>query len=111
MKKAILICACSYASPSMKNLNFADLTERVRLELPHNYLLIHPRLCEANGEALLEDLVKKVGTLIIWGFQEKKFPGIRRSARICALTAELALTSAPTKYLLPVNLHQWLSIH
>ncbi len=65
MKKAILICACSFACPSMKNLNFADLTERVRLELPHDYLLIHPRLCEANGEALLEDLVKKDGVVYI----------------------------------------------
>lgn len=42
-----------------------ELAERVRLELPHDYMLLHPRLCEANGEALLADLVKKDGVVYL----------------------------------------------
>lgn len=58
MKKAILICTCSFMCPSMKDINFTELTERIRLELPHDYMLLHPRLCEENGENLMQDLLK-----------------------------------------------------
>lgn len=57
-KKAILMCTCSFACPSMKDINFGELSERIRLELPHDYMLLHPRLCEENGENLLADLLK-----------------------------------------------------
>ena len=59
MKKAILMCTCSFACPSMKEINFPELSERIRLELPHDYMLLHPRLCEENGESLMQDLLKK----------------------------------------------------
>lgn len=65
MKKAILMCTCSFACPSMKDLDIAQLAERIRLELPHDYMLLHGRLCEANGEALMEDLLKKDGVVYI----------------------------------------------
>jgi len=65
MKKAILICACSFACPSMKELDFSELAERVRLELPHDFMLLHPRLCESNGEAMMEDLLKKEGVIYL----------------------------------------------
>ncbi|MFA3781582.1 hypothetical protein ABRY23_00795 [Melioribacteraceae bacterium 4301-Me] len=58
VKKAILMCTCSFACPSMKDINFGELSERIRLELPHDYMLLHPRLCEENGENLLADLLK-----------------------------------------------------
>ncbi|MDZ7795271.1 MAG: hypothetical protein U5P10_16745 [Spirochaetia bacterium] len=57
-KKTILMCTCSFACPSMKDLNIPELAERVRMELPHDYMLMHTRLCESNGEALMEDLLK-----------------------------------------------------
>jgi len=65
MKKAVLMCTCSFACPSMKDLDLPQLAERVRLELPHDYMLLHTRLCEANGEALMEDLLKKDGVVYI----------------------------------------------
>lgn len=58
MKKAILMCTCSFSCPSMKEINFTELTERIRLELPHDYMLLHPRLCEENGENLMAALLK-----------------------------------------------------
>ncbi|GAK56659.1 hypothetical protein U27_03622 [Candidatus Vecturithrix granuli] len=59
MKKVILMCTCSFACPSMKDLSFPELAERLRMELPHEYMVLHPRLCEANGENLMEDIVKE----------------------------------------------------
>ena len=64
-KKAILMCSCSFACPSMVNLNFPTFIERVRLEIPHDYMVVHPRLCETNGEALMEDLLKKDGVVYV----------------------------------------------
>lgn len=61
-KKAILMCTCSGACPSMKDINFFELSERIRLELPHDFLVMHPRLCEENGECLMENLLKNDGT-------------------------------------------------
>lgn len=58
MKIAILMCCCSGVCPSMDKINFFELTERLRLEVPHDYMLLHPRLCEENGEALMRDLLK-----------------------------------------------------
>jgi hypothetical protein len=58
MKKAILMCTCSFACPSMKDLNIPELSERVRMEIPHDYMLLHGRLCEENGEVLMADLLK-----------------------------------------------------
>lgn len=57
-KKAVLMCTCSFACPSMKDIDFGELTERIRLELPHDYMLLHPRLCEEDGENLMSDLLK-----------------------------------------------------
>jgi len=59
MKKAIMMCTCSFGCPSMKDIDFGELSERIRLELPHDYMLLHPRICEENGESLMEDLLKE----------------------------------------------------
>lgn len=72
MKVAILICTCSGACPSMAKINFWDLAERIRLEIPHDYMLLHPRLCEDNGEALMEDLLKPDTIYITLACAEKK---------------------------------------
>lgn len=58
MKTAILMCTCSAACPSMEKIDFWELAERIRLTLPQNFVLLHPRLCEQDGEALMEDLLK-----------------------------------------------------
>lgn len=65
MKKAVLMCTCSFACPSMKDLNIPELSERVRMELEHDFMLLHGRLCEENGEALMEELLKNDGTTYI----------------------------------------------
>jgi len=42
----------------MQAVDFAELSERIRLELPQRYVFLHPRLCEGNGENLLADVLK-----------------------------------------------------
>ena len=65
MKKAILMCTCSFSCPSMEKVDFAELTERIRLEVPHDYMVLHPRLCEENGESMMEDLVRADGVAYV----------------------------------------------
>lgn len=47
MKEAIPICTCSFACPSTKDIDFAELSERIRLEISEaTYMVLHPRICE-----------------------------------------------------------------
>lgn len=54
-KKALLFCTCSGACPSMEKIDFWALAERVRLELGDKveFMVLHPRLCEEDGERLM----------------------------------------------------------
>jgi len=54
-KVAVLFCTCSGACPSMAKIDFWALVERVRLELGDKieFLALHPRLCEEDGERLM----------------------------------------------------------
>lgn len=53
--KAVVFCTCSGACPSMANIDFWTLAERVRLELGDQieFLALHPRLCEEDGERFM----------------------------------------------------------
>ena len=66
MKIAILVCACSGACPSMAKIDFWALAERVRLELGEEieFMALHPRLCEADGERFMQNILKE-GLLFI----------------------------------------------
>jgi len=54
-KRAVLICTCSGACPSMAKIDFWALAERIRLELGDRieFIALHPRLCEEDGERLM----------------------------------------------------------
>jgi heterodisulfide reductase subunit A-like polyferredoxin len=60
MKKAILFCTCSGACPSMAKIDFWALAERVRLELGDKieFMALHPRLCEEDGERMMGRILK-----------------------------------------------------
>lgn len=73
MKKVVIVmCTCSGVCPSMEKIDFWELAERIRLEIPHNYLVMHPRLCDENGEALMADLLKPDAVYITPACDEKK---------------------------------------
>jgi len=59
-RKAILFCTCSGACPSMSKIDFWALAERVRIEVGDQieFLALHPRLCEEDGERFLGHVLK-----------------------------------------------------
>ena len=59
-KKSVLFCTCSGACPSMQKIDFWDLAERVRLELGDEveFMALHPRLCEEDGERFMTHVLK-----------------------------------------------------
>lgn len=88
-KTAVLFCTCSGACPSMAKVDFWALAERVRLELGDRieFMALHPRLCEEDGERLMgrilsEDILfltpacaeKKQGKLLRDGFAKAGVP-------------------------------------
>jgi hypothetical protein len=65
-KKALLFCTCSGACLSMAKIDFWALAERVRLELGEHieFMALHPRLCEADGERLMGHILTPTIQLI-----------------------------------------------
>ena len=65
-KLAVLFCTCSGVCPSMTKIDFWTLAERVRLELGDKieFLALHPRLCEPDGERFMSNILKN-GILFI----------------------------------------------
>ncbi len=90
-KKAILMCTCSFACPSMKDINFGELSERIRLELLHDYMLLHPRLCEENGENLMSDLLKDNVIYITPACKEEKQKKLLRDGFVCEVCGEMTV--------------------
>lgn len=60
-KKVVLFCTCSGACPSMAKIDFWKLAERVRLELGEQieFMALHPRLCEPDGERFMANTLKE----------------------------------------------------
>ena len=98
MKLAILICTWSGACPSMAKINFWDLAERIRLEVPHDYMALHPRLCEDNGEVLMENLLKPDTVYITVACNEKK------QAKLLANGFARAKVSMDSRHWIPISL-------
>jgi hypothetical protein len=101
-KKALLICTCSGACPSMDKIDFWTLAERVRLELGEKVecMALHPRLCEEDGERLMGRLVSPDLQVITAACPEKRQEkllreGFRRAG--CPMDAE---------HWVPVNMSQ-----
>jgi len=60
-KKAVLFCTCSGACPSMTKIDFWALAERIRLEYEGKieFMALHPRLCEPDGERFMSNVMKE----------------------------------------------------
>lgn len=73
-KKAILFCTCSGACPSMTKIDIWALVERVRLELGDKieFMALHPRLCEDDGERLMGQVLDGSIQFITPACAEKK---------------------------------------
>ncbi len=73
-EKALLFCTCSGACPSMDKIDFWTLAERVRLELGDKvkFMVLHPRLCEEDGERLMAHVLTPLLKFITPACAEKR---------------------------------------
>ena len=73
-KPAILFCTCSGSCPSMARIDFWALAERVRMEMGDSvdFLALHPRLCEEDGERLMHRLLASDIRIITPACAEKR---------------------------------------
>lgn len=73
-KLGIMVCSCSGACPSMTKIDFNVLLERIRLELGDEieFMLMHPRLCEEDGERLMGRILSDDLTVVTAACAVKK---------------------------------------
>jgi hypothetical protein len=73
-KKVLLFCTCSGACPSMTKIDFWALAERVRLEFEGKieFMVLHPRLCEPDGERFMSNILKEGMVYITPACKENK---------------------------------------
>jgi heterodisulfide reductase subunit A-like polyferredoxin len=100
MKIGILMCVCSGVCPSMTKINFFELMERLRLEVPHEFMVLHPRLCEENGGALMQDLLKADTVYVTAACNEK------HQGKLLAAGFSKAGVPMDEKHWIPVTLAQ-----
>ncbi len=53
-----IMCACTRKCPGFTKMDIWDFINRVRIELPVEYGLIHPQLCEVDGDRFLAEFLK-----------------------------------------------------
>jgi hypothetical protein len=73
-RTAILFCTCSGACPSMTKIDFWALAEQVRLEYEGKieFMALHPRLCEPDGERFMSNVLKEGMVYITPACKENK---------------------------------------
>lgn len=84
----------------MQKVDFWELSERIRMEVPHDYMILHPRLCEEDGEALMENLIKMDTVYITPACAEK------RQAKLLAAGFERAGVPMDENHWVPVSMAQ-----
>jgi len=83
----------------MANIDFMELTERIRNELPETeFVAIHTRLCEEDGERLMQRLLDQETRFIIPACQEKK------QQKLLAAGYQLAGVPMDSQHWVPVAL-------
>jgi hypothetical protein len=101
-KTAVLFCTCSGACPSMAKIDFWALSERVRLEFDDRieFLALHPRLCEPDGERLMKQILSPSVRFITPACAEKRQEKLLRDG---FSAADVPMDSA---HWLPVSMAQ-----
>ncbi|MGV8906759.1 MAG: hypothetical protein ACOH15_09195 [Acetobacterium sp.] len=60
-----IMCVCTGKCPGFQAMDIWDFINQVRIELPVEYALIHPQLCEEDGDRFLADFLKSHRKVII----------------------------------------------
>lgn len=63
----VIMCVCTGKCPGFAKMDIWDFINRVRVELPVEYGLIHPQLCEVDGDRFLAEFLKTHRKIIVAG--------------------------------------------
>lgn len=62
-----IMCVCTGKCPGFEKMDIWDFINRIRIELPVEYGIIHPQLCEEDGDRYLDGTLVKGQKLIVGG--------------------------------------------
>ncbi len=66
LKPEVILCFCTGSCPSMANIDVWELANYIRLELPVEYVTVHPMLCAPeDGHSFLRKILRKNGIYIV----------------------------------------------
>jgi hypothetical protein len=66
-RPALIMCVCTGKCPGFEKMDIWDFINRVRVELPVEFGVIHPQLCEEDGDRFLADYLQAGRPLVIAG--------------------------------------------
>jgi heterodisulfide reductase subunit A-like polyferredoxin len=61
------MCVCTGKCPGFSKMDIWDFINRARVELPVEYGIIHPQICEEDGDRFLADFLQAKHPVIIAG--------------------------------------------
>lgn len=56
-KIGFILCVCTGDCPGFATMNVWDLINQVRLALPVEWAIVHPQLCETDGDRFTQNLL------------------------------------------------------
>lgn len=63
----LILCVCTGKCPGFEQMDFWDFINTARIELPVEYAIIHPQICEEDGDRFLEQILASKRPLVIAG--------------------------------------------
>lgn len=60
-----LMCVCTGKCPGFQAMDIWDFINQVRVELPVEYAIIHPQMCEEDGDRFFADFLKTHRKVVI----------------------------------------------
>jgi hypothetical protein len=66
-RPALIMCVCTGKCPGFEKMDIWDFINRVRVELPVEFGVIHPQLCEEDGDRFMADYLQAGRPLVIAG--------------------------------------------
>lgn len=63
----LILCVCTGKCPGFSQMDIWDFINQARVELPVEYGIIHPQICEEDGDRFLADILKEGRRMVIAG--------------------------------------------
>jgi heterodisulfide reductase subunit A-like polyferredoxin len=67
LRPGLVMCVCTGKCPGFAQMDIWDFINRARVELPVEFAVIHPQLCEEDGDRYLADALQAKRPLVIAG--------------------------------------------